>query len=99
MAKTKKDDIDEEEPKEDLSGDGTIAVNDAWTGMLAISLLALGVATGLLAWDYFKYEDAPPAKSSLIGSAPKAPAAEKKADGGPAPAAKDKDKDKDKDKG
>ena len=75
MAKKKNDD-DEEEPKEDLSGDGTVAVNDAWTGMLAISLLALAVATGLLFWDYSKYEGEVP-KPALIGTAPKA-AADKK---------------------
>jgi hypothetical protein len=49
MAKKKKDD---DEKQEESSG-GSIAVNDAWTGMLVISLLALVVGTGFLAYDLF----------------------------------------------
>ena len=49
MAKKKKDD---DEKQEESSG-GSIAVNDAWTGMLAISLLALMLGTGFLAYDLF----------------------------------------------
>jgi hypothetical protein len=49
MAKKKKDD---DEKQEESSG-GSIAVNDAWTGMLVISLLALMVGTGFLAYDLF----------------------------------------------
>jgi hypothetical protein len=48
MAKKKKDD----DEKQEESG-GSIAVNDAWTGMLVISLLALIVGTGFLAYDLF----------------------------------------------
>ncbi len=93
MAKKEKD----SEEKEDRS-DGTVAVNDAWTGMLAISLLALGIATGILAWDYNKYADADIPKAPLIGSAPKV-SAPKAVDPVKIDPAKDKDKDKDKDGG
>jgi hypothetical protein len=53
MAKKKKE-IDKDE-----ESDGTIAVNDAWTGMLAISLIALVVATVFLFLDYNNYGEAP----------------------------------------
>ena len=49
MARKDKDDAPDE------PGEGSIAVNDAWTGMLAISLFALLVGTGFLAWDYMSY--------------------------------------------
>ena len=49
MAKKKKDDVE----KHEESSGGSIAVNDAWTGMLVISLLALIVGTGFLAYDLF----------------------------------------------
>jgi hypothetical protein len=49
MAKKKKDD----DEKQEESAGGSIAVNDAWTGMLVISLLALIVGTGFLAYDVF----------------------------------------------
>lgn len=53
MAKKKKDD---DEKQEESSG-GSIAVNDAWTGMLVISLLALIVGTGFLGYDLlFRYD-------------------------------------------
>ena len=53
MAKKKKDD---DETQDETSADGSIAVNDAWTGLLAISLLALAVGSGFLAWDYYQYD-------------------------------------------
>ncbi len=59
--------------------EGSMPVNDAWTGLLAISLLALGVATGFLAWDWMQYDEEAVARMKipkLAGSLPK------KADGG-----------------
>jgi hypothetical protein len=50
MAKKRRDDDD----VQSTSG-GSIAVNDAWTGMLAISLLALMIGAGFLAWDYHSH--------------------------------------------
>lgn len=65
MAKKKKEtEVDEPSP------DGTVPVNDAWTGLLAISLLALVVASGFLLYDYLQYED-PPAVKNYTG--PKGP--------------------------
>lgn len=83
MAKKKKDDESE-------MSDGSIPVNDAWTGMLAISLIALVVATGFLSYDYFFVMAGPEPKvyqTLKPGAAPKVviPKAEE---------AKDKDKDK-----
>ena len=68
MAKKTKD----PDEKEDATSDGSIAVNDAWTGMLAISLLALMIGTGFLAWDYFQYDE-PKAVPKLTGTPPKSP--------------------------
>src|SRR5205823_4138472 len=94
MAKKKKPD-DDDEIQED--GDGTTAVNDAWTGLLAISLLALLGATGFLVWDWLLMPDNPSASFRFTNKPPGAVAPAK------APAKvediKDKDKDaKDKDK-
>src|SRR5437899_1653818 len=87
MAKKKQD--DDETP--DTTSDGSIAVNDAWTGMLAISLLALIIGAGFLAWDYMQYsDDKLPTVPKLSGSQP---------GGGvkpPPPIEKKDDKDKDK---
>jgi len=66
MAKKKKDD-EEAQPE---SSDGSIAVNDAWTGMLAVSLLALAVGSGFLAYDWMQYSDGDPPKVSKFTSAP-----------------------------
>ena len=89
MVKKHKDD---DEPQ-DETPETSIAVNDAWTGMLAVSLLALVVATAFLLWDYSLLSDppqilrvtnkqpAPPAK--VEAPPPKAP------DAPPPPAAKD----------
>ncbi|MBI1830718.1 MAG: hypothetical protein HYR84_04620 [Planctomycetes bacterium] len=55
MAKKRKDD-DEEVHEGEPSG-GSIPVNDAWTGLLAVSLLALVTGTGFLAYDYYQYND------------------------------------------
>lgn len=88
MAKKKKDSDKDEE-----TSDGTVAVNDAWTGMLAISLIALVIATVYLFLDWNQYDSDAPKSSGLIGSLPKA--APK--DGGVV-APKDKDNEKDKGK-
>jgi hypothetical protein len=59
------------------SSGGSIAVNDAWTGLLAISLLALVIGTGFLAWDYSQYWDDDVKKvqvPKLTGTSPGAPA-------------------------
>ena len=101
MAKKKKqeEEEDEKEEKQDLS-DGSVAVNDAWTGMLAISLLALAGSAGLLLWDYLKYDIDPtnaPKPSALIGAPPKMTAPTK--DGGAAKKDDAKDKDGKKDAG
>jgi hypothetical protein len=63
--KDKDDDIAQDEPAET-----SIAVNDAWTGMLAISLFALIVGTGFLAWDYLSYYDVDVPKTHKIASSP-----------------------------
>ena len=72
MAKKKKEEV--ETPAE--SSGGSIAVNDAWTGLLAISLLALVIGTGFLAWDYSQYWDDDVTKvkvPKLTGTSPGAP--------------------------
>jgi hypothetical protein len=70
MAKKKKDD-EEAQPE---ASDGSIAVNDAWTGMLAVSLLALVVGSGFLAYDYMLYnDDKPPAVTKFTSTPPGAP--------------------------
>ncbi len=61
--KNKDDEIPQDEPAET-----SIAVNDAWTGMLAISLFCLIVGTGFLAWDYLSYYDADVPKTHKITS-------------------------------
>ena len=45
---------------QDETSDGPIAVNDAWTGMLAVSLLALILGAALLGYDWYPYSDKPP---------------------------------------
>jgi hypothetical protein len=75
MAKKDKDDVAQDEQNE-----GSIAVNDAWTGMLAISLFALLIGTGFLAWDYMSYAgENLPAVPKFTSTAPSS---------GPAPAPK-----------
>jgi hypothetical protein len=71
MAKKKKDD----EVAQAESSDGSIAVNDAWTGMLAVSLLALVVGSGFLAYDYMQYNDekGPPQSSKFTTTLPGVP--------------------------
>jgi hypothetical protein len=74
MAKKKQ--VEEEKPQEkpEEPSDGSIAVNDAWTGMLAISLLFLVVGTGFLAWDYMQYNDEKlPTVPKLTGTPPGGP--------------------------
>ncbi len=62
MAKKDKDEaVAQDEPAET-----SIAVNDAWTGMLAISLLALMVGSGFLLWDYLSYPDDPPKVQKIL---------------------------------
>ena len=58
----------------------SVAVNDAWTGLLAISLLALAIGAGFLAYDYMQYSDQEPPKGPKFTP----PAAVKKADDAPA---------------
>jgi len=71
MAKKTKTKDDEQE---DATSDGSIPVNDAWTGMLAISLLALLIGTGFLAWDWYSYYDDKEVKvPKLTGSLPQKP--------------------------
>ena len=67
--------------------DGSVPVNDAWTGMLAISLLALAVASGFLAYDIFQYKGAEEVKVPSFGSHGMA----KKVDGIPPPPPPPKD--------
>jgi hypothetical protein len=66
--KDKDDDIAQDEPAET-----SIAVNDAWTGMLAISLFALIVGTAFLAWDFVSYDygEGIPKTHKIAGAAPK----------------------------
>ncbi len=110
MAKKKKDD-DDETPEE--SSDGTVPVNDAWTGMLAISLLALIAASAFLGFDMWRMSsDKGPQLYQSTAKEPSAPApvpkpqqpkaddAGKDKDQVPQPKADDAGKDKDKvDKG
>jgi hypothetical protein len=51
--------------------------NDAYTGMLLISLGALMIGCVLLLLDYFSYGEGQPAKPAAVGPAQKAPAAPK----------------------
>ncbi len=96
MAKKKKDVEEEAKPE---TSDGSIAANDAWTGMLAVSFLALAIGAGFLFYDwYFLYpETEPPKVSKFVSTLPGAPQKEK----GPQPKdgkEKEKEKEKDKDK-
>ena len=93
MAKKKKDD---DETQDETTSDGSIAVNDAWTGLLAISRLALAVGSGFLLWDYLQYDEPLP---TIPKYAPKAPGGVvAKPDGGAEKKVEEKDKDKIKDK-
>jgi hypothetical protein len=80
-------------------------VNDAYTGMLALSLIALLVGSTLLYLDYAQYPDKAPSKVSVAfkarpdfeqGDVKPAPAPEKKADE-PGEEGKDEKKDAPKD--
>ncbi|MSQ94762.1 MAG: hypothetical protein EXR98_09425 [Gemmataceae bacterium] len=73
----KKQDKADTEPEE--SSGGSMAVNDAWTGLLAISLLALMTGAGFLGWDYWQYYDDKdvPRPPYLSGKGPGAPAVNK----------------------
>lgn len=68
--------------KKTTTDDGPPALNDAYTGMLAISLLALVVGCALLALDYLQYESKPaptPAKGAPAAApAPQPPAEQPK---------------------
>jgi hypothetical protein len=88
MAIKKKDD---DETQDETTSDGSIAVNDAWTGLLAVSLLALAIGSGFLLWDYLQYDDAP---KNIPKYAPTAPA--KPDAGGADKKIEDKDKEKEK---
>jgi hypothetical protein len=46
--------------KDETEEPTSLAVNDAWTGLLVISFLALSVGTGFLVWDWMQYGDKPP---------------------------------------
>lgn len=61
MVKKKKDD-----ESAAATSDGSMAVNDAWTGLLAISLFALAVGTGFLLWDASNYWGVDPPKPPMI---------------------------------
>jgi hypothetical protein len=91
MAKKQKDD-DEKRPE---TSDGSIAANDAWTGLLAVSFLALAIGSGFLAYDYMKYSDGEPPKTPKISSSPAQPVVPPKDGGGKG---EDKGKEKDKEK-
>jgi hypothetical protein len=65
--KTKVDDKPETTP------DGPVAVNDAWTGMLAVSLLALMAGAGFLFYDYYQYPSDIKPIPKLSGSPPQKP--------------------------
>jgi hypothetical protein len=67
MAKKKDQDVDE---KDETESDGSLPVNDAWTGMLAISLLALMIGAGFLAWDYFLYKGDLPSPPKFVSPSP-----------------------------
>lgn len=84
MSKKRKD-VEEDEVVDESTSGGSIAVNDAWTGMLAISLLALMAGTGFLVYDYMQYteKDLPPVpkfttKGPSTDKAPEKTAEEKK---------------------
>lgn len=65
--------------KKTLTDEGPPALNDAYTGMLAISLLALVVGCALLALDYLQYESKPaptPAKWTPAAAPGQQPPAE-----------------------
>jgi hypothetical protein len=72
MAKQTKDEEEPKEPKAE-SSDGSIAVNDAWTGMLAVSLLALIIGSGFLYYDYQQYNEDPPKTPKFTSTPPGAP--------------------------
>jgi hypothetical protein len=61
---------DDDDDRQEETSDGSVAVNDAWTGMLAISLLALIIASTFLAWDWFQMSDKEPQIISITKSAP-----------------------------
>jgi hypothetical protein len=73
MAKKVKD----EEATQPETSDGSIAANDAWTGLLAVSFLALAIGSGFLAYDYWKYSDGDLPKIPLKAQAPPNPIAPK----------------------
>jgi len=88
MARSKKKTDDDE--TQDEASDGSIAVNDAWTGMLAISLLALLIGTGFLVWDrWVNYAE--PLPTSIPKFATTAPAAPPQTKGNPPPVEAPKD--------
>jgi hypothetical protein len=66
--------------QETETSDTGVATNDAYTGMLVISLLALIAGSVLLYLDYSQYPPNPP-KAQV----PSPPAIERKGDGAPAP--------------
>ena len=79
--------------KDDTEEITSLATNDAWTGMLIVSFLALSVGTGFLAWDYYQYATPPDLKKLTApqGGVKKDVVKEKEPD-------KDKEKDKEKEK-
>ncbi|MBI2805741.1 MAG: hypothetical protein HYX68_12245 [Planctomycetes bacterium] len=94
MAKKTKKDEDEQED----ASDGSLPANDAWTGMLVISLLALMTGAAFLGWDWYQYNDekGPPKVPIITGSKPEPPPIQQpKADDAQK---KDEDKKKDDDK-
>ncbi|MBM3993400.1 MAG: hypothetical protein FJ303_04510 [Planctomycetes bacterium] len=94
MAKKRKDD-DEEIIEEGEPSGGSIPTNDAWTGMLAISLLALAAGTGFLAYDYYQYNDEKlPTVPKFVGSSPGTPAKMEPPKQEQPPPPKDKEPDK-----
>jgi outer membrane biosynthesis protein TonB len=46
----------------------SLAVNDAWTGMLVVSFLTLSIGAGFLFWDWYQYTDPP--KVTSFSTAP-----------------------------
>jgi hypothetical protein len=91
MAKKSRDD----DALQDESG-GSIPVNDAWTGMLAISLLALMIGAGFLFWDWYSFPDKLPNVPSVASKQPGAPPVMEKKEP-PPPVGDDKKKDEKKD--